>query len=58
MMATQGMPYAINDLVGAKKLENFSPYLIRAALKKANKTEYTLDEAVDIVTNFANERKG
>lgn len=57
-MAKQAMPYTINDLVGAKKLENFSPYLIRAALKKTGRTEFTLDEAVDIVINFANERKG
>lgn len=56
MMANQTlkeMPYSIEELVKARVFSEYSPYLIRAALKQAGKTEYGVTEAKKIIEAYA-----
>lgn len=46
--------YTISELVAAaRKLFGKSPALVEAALKFSGKSEYTLEEAAQIVENFS-----
>lgn len=47
--------YEINELVkAAYKVFKHSGALVKAALQQTGKTKFTLDEAKNIVENFAN----
>lgn len=52
------MLYTIAELVKARALEKYSPYLIKAALKQTGKREFSLKDAISIVEIYANKVKG
>ncbi len=52
------MLYSIAELVKARALDKYSPYLIKAALKQTGKKEFSLKDAISIVETYANKTKG